>query len=141
MIFETTKTLTKEDVKEELSRLNGENLVKGAAIVGAGAVGFKVLSIVSPIVDNFVYGTGTSVAIKGTSIFSKRFVMPYLFSCSYGTMYLGAFTIVALLVIAVSVRSKLDGESINTIIFNAVCIVAPIVFWILMELTFPVITL
>lgn len=141
MIFETTKTLTKEEVKEELSRLNSERFAKGAAIVGAGAVGYKVLSIISPVVDNFVAGNVPSVAIKGTSIFSKTFVMPYLFSCSYGTMYAGAFALISLLVIVVSIRSKLDGESLGTIIFNGICIVTPIVAWILMDLTFPVITL
>lgn len=135
MLLQPTKTLTPEEVREELERINSKTVLKGAAVVGGGIAILKV----SPIVDGVIYGNSANVVTKAGKIASKftsTVAFPYVASFPMWHLYVGAFTVIGLLIVAFSVRSKIEGESWGTIIGNALAILSPVVLWFGMDLIF-----
>lgn len=133
MLNTRERVMTQEEIENLKAKL-GLTAKAGAATIGfVGAV--KIVNVLSVVVDKVITNVG-SIAINSFDKFATKIsapiVFPYVATFSNGTLLLGAFTAIALMILYVAVSGVKSGDSIAEIIFSSFCVLAPIIAWILM---------
>lgn len=138
MIFENfrpTKVLTKEEVKEELSRLRQKQVLAGVGLATGGLALYRLCEAYSATVDGFAQVGASHVITKLTKEMSKPIILPYVCTIPTWSLYVGVVGVTVVLLVAKIANSKLypDQTATHHTLLEVCCVLAPIVAWFLME--------